>query len=327
MAKKGAFRVSVKNFVSIEDAVNEFLLEKESLNTAEKTIHNYKQSINYFVEAMFCGDYTTHIDEISKQTVEQWKVNQLDEEKRPSTINHYLRDLRVFLYWCMDDERKMIDPSFKIECVKGQAPMPKMFTEEEVQELLFKPTDIYNQYEWRNWAIVNWVIGTGHRAGTICELRVGDIDFINKEIVLRHTKSKRLQTTPLTPELEKQIKIYLKHCRDGCTESDYLFPNLQNEKLTQNALSRSFARYCKRRGVQKTNIHGLRHFFGTSLARRGYSGDKIQALLGHSTYSTTQMYINITAKDLKEDFASVSPLDSIKKADTRCPQFKTKKRT
>lgn len=325
MGKRNTFKVNINKFISIEDAFSEFILEKEGLNTSPKTIHNYKQSVGYFVDDEFLGDYTTNIAEVSRIYVEQWKVTMLDKGKRPTTINHYLRDLRVFLYWCMDDERKFIDPSFKIECVKGQAPMPKIYTDEEVEILLQKPTNIYDQFEWRNWGIVNWVIGTGHRASTICELRLGDIDFINKEISLRHTKSKRLQTTPLTPELEKQIKLYIKTCRDECDENDFLFPNIQNKQLTPTALAHSFAKYCKRRGVEKTNIHGLRHYFGTSLARVGYNGDKIQALLGHSTYSTTQIYINISSKDLKDDFASVSPLDKIKRSDSRSPQFKTKK--
>lgn len=325
MAKGNSFKVSLSTITTFEDAFNEFIMEKEGLNTSQKTIHNYNQSARYFVEYTFNGDYTTNIADLSKVYVESWKHSMLSKGMLPTTINHYLRDLRVFLYWCMEDERKYIDPRYKIECVKGQAPKPKMYSDEEVQVLIQRPLNINNAFEWRNWAIVNWVIGTGHRAQTVCEIKIGDIDFTNKEIHLRHTKSKRLQITPLTPELEKVIKEYIKVCRSECTEDDWLFPNKKQKQLTATALAHSFAKYCHNRGIERTNIHGLRHYFGTSLARVGYSGDKIQALLGHSTYTTTQIYINLATKDLKEDFASVSPLDKLKETSSHKQTFKIKK--
>lgn len=306
-----------KDFISIADAFNEFIDEKETMGLSPKSLRNYKQSIEYFIDFEFDGDSTKPINDVYKIYIEQWKSSMLANKMRITTINHYLRDIRTFLYWCMDDDRAYIEPKYKIDCIKGQEAMPKTHTEDEVEALLEKPTNVRDWVEWRNWAIANWAVGTGNRAQTICNVKICDIDFPNKEIKLRHTKSKKAQIIPLSPMLEGVIKLYIRKCRSDATGDDWLFPNISNEQLTYNALAHSFSKYCKNRGVEHTNIHGLRHYFGTTLARKGFSGEKIQKLLGHSTYSTTQNYIKLANEDLKEDYASYNPLDTIKRTNSR----------
>lgn len=304
-------------FISIKDALDDFVADKETVGLASKTIKNYLQSIDYFVEFEFDGDYNIEVSEISKIFVEQYKASMIKDNMRITTLNHYIRDLRTFLYWCMDDERAYITPAFKIECVKGQEALPKIFTDEEVDIILQKPNNVKDWVEWRNWAISNWAVATGNRAQTICELKIGDIDFNNQEITLRHTKTKKAEVVPLSPALEGVMKLYIRKCRSGCSKDEWLFPNISNEQMTYNALAHSFAKYCKSRGVAHTNIHGLRHYFGTTLTRKGYSGEKLQKLLGHSTYSTTQRYIKLSGKDLKEGYDSYNPLDTIKRSSKR----------
>lgn len=306
-----------KEYISIEQAFDEFIAEKENNGMAEKTIRNYTQSFEYFIVFEFDGDTTKDVNEILKIYVEQWKASMIKEGKRVTTINHYLRDVRTFLYWCMHEDRLYIEPSYKIDVVKGQETLPKIFTDEEVAILIAPPQNVTDWIEWRDWAITNWVVGTGNRAETVCELKIGDIDFKNQQVVLRHTKTKDIQVIPLSSALENVMRTYIRKCRSGCSANDWLFPNISDERLSYNALAHSFSKYCKRRGVERTNIHGLRHYFGTSLARRNFSGEKIQKLLGHSTYNTTQKYIDLVDNDLKEDYASFNPLDSIKRNSTR----------
>ena len=306
-----------KNYVSIEAAFEEFIAEKENAGIAPKTIRNYIQSFEFFIDFEFEGDTSKDINEVLKIYVEQWKASMMQEGKRITTINHYIRDVRTFLYWCMHEDRLYIEPAYKIDTVKGQKTLPKIFTDEEVEILIATPTNVKDWVEWRDWAITNWVVGTGNRAETVCELKIGDIDFKNQQVVLRHTKTKDIQVIPLSHALENVMRTYLRKCRSGCSNNDWLFPNISNERLTYNALAHTFSKYCKSRGVEHTNIHGLRHYFGTSLARRNYSGEKIQKLLGHSTYTTTQNYISLVENDLKEDYATFNPLDTIKRGSTR----------
>lgn len=307
-----------ENYISFKDAFEEFIADKELLNCAEPTIISYSRSYEYFIEFEFDGNDNRDInDENLKIFVQQWVASMQKQKMRTTTINHYLRDIRAFLYWCMHEDRRYIKNSFKIELIKGQEEKPKMFTDEEVEILAAKPHNVKDYVEWRTWAIVNWVLATGNRAGTICELQLGDIDFSSKEITLRHTKSKKVQVAVLADALEPILKEYIKKCRKGCSANDWLFPSVTGEQLTLNALTHSFAKYCKERGVERTNIHGLRHFFATQWIRNGGRGEYLQRALGHSTYDMTQKYIKLVDADLKGDYDKFNPLSSMKRSASR----------
>lgn len=321
MRKKNAIKVLANtDDIMLYEAFDEFIAEKEVVNAAPKTIKNYKQSFEYFMDFEFDGEDIA-ANEIQKIYVQQWVASMIKQKKKATTINHYLRDVRAFLYWCMHEDRQYIQP-FKIETVKGQEPLPKTFTDEEIEILCQKPTNIRDFTEWRTWAIVNWIVATGNRAATVCELQLGDIDFNNKQIYIRRTKNKKAQVLPLTLGLENAIKQYIKKCRSNCNDNDWLFPNISNEQLTYTALASAFTLYCNERGVQRHNLHGLRHYFATYWARNGGSGDKLQLALGHSSYDMTKRYMHLVDRDLKDDFDLFNPLDNMKHNATRKQKVK-----
>jgi integrase/recombinase XerD len=316
--KVGFSNEGSERLVTLAQAFEEFCEDKAANNLAPKTIANYRQSYEYFVASEFddCDD-DFDIKELFKVHIEQWKLSMVDSEMRISTINHYLRDVRAFLYWCMDDDRKSIEPALKIALVKGQESLPKIYTDKEVEVLLQKPINQKDWIEWRTWAIVNWVVGTGNRASTVCNIKIGDLDFQHKEVALRHTKSKEAQKIPMSSGVISVMNEYIKKCRKGCKHNDWLFPSYGNEQLSYEGLAQAFRRYCIERGVGRTSIHGLRHYFATDWIRSGGRGDNLQKLLGHSTYDMTQNYIKLVNKDLKENLDEFNPLDKFRKGSSR----------
>lgn len=304
--------------VTMAAAFEEFCEDKAASNLAKKTIDNYRQSYEYFVSYEFDdGDDNFDIKELHKIYVEQWKKSMLDSGMRISTLNHYLRDVRTFLYWCMNEDRQYIEPAYKISLVKGQESLPKIYTDDEVSILLAKPLTQKDWIEWRTWAIVNWVVGTGNRASTVCNIKIGDLDFNNKEVALTHTKNKQAQKIPMSSGVISVMKEYIRKCRSNCKPQDWLFPNISNQQLSYEGLAIAFRRYCQERGVERTSIHGLRHYFATDWIRRGGRGDNLQKLLGHSTYDMTQNYIKLVNKDLKENLDEFNPLDKFRKGSSR----------
>jgi integrase/recombinase XerD len=267
----------------------------------------------------------------SKTTVEEVNVTHVynlinalkDSGVKPTSINHYLRDCRAFLYWCMDEERSYMK-RFKVSLVEAQEEQVKLFTDDELERLLEKPNKNDSFLTWRTWVIVNWVLATGNRASTICDIRVGDIDFTSKEISLRHTKNKRSQIIPLSPSLEITLKEYIKMWRYDAPEDGWLFPNVCEDKLTTNAQRHSFAKYCKDREVSRTNIHGLRHNFAKGWVRNNGNMFVLQKILGHSTLEMTKKYVRLFSEDIKEDFEKFSPLDTIKRSSKRTQIVKRK---
>ena len=305
-----------KHVVSIGEAFEYFILDKQAKNLSSYSIRNYKQAYECFLHIELDDDDSLDISELYKLYVDQWKATMIQSDMRYATINTFIGNFRVFLNWCMEDERKLIEPRYKVELIKGQEPLPKIFTDDEVEALLKKPSRVSGRnvwFEWRNWGIATWIVGTGTRASTVANVKIGDIDFNNKEIALQHTKNKKAQVLPLGDSLAKAMKEYIKVCRNGCGKGEYLFPDAYSCQLDYFAMAHSFANYCRDRGVEHTNLHGLRHYFATAYARNGGSGDKLQKLLGHSTYGMTQRYLHLVDRDLKDDFADFNALDMIKK--------------
>lgn len=319
--KRTIKRSSEPDVLTLYTAFDEFIIEKEAKNLSLPTIKNYKQTFRIFCEFHnFTED--TLINEIAPTHFYKW-INTLKlTGVKHTSINHYLRDVRCFFYWCMDSNRKYIENSFKIEMIRGQEETVKHFSDEEIEALLEKPRRTEDFVVWRTWCIVNWVLATGCRAATICEVKIGDIDFKRKEIVLAHTKNKKAQIIPLSSSLATLLKEYIKLWRNGANEEEWLFPNIGEEQLTTNALRHSFSRYCKSRGVNKHNIHGLRHNFAKRWLENNGNMFKLQKILGHSTLDMTRRYVRLFAEDVKEDFDKFSPLDSFKKSGKRTQTVK-----
>lgn len=297
--------------VTIVDAFYQFLDDKRAHNLANISIRGYEDSFRYFM-TFFDFDEYTPIHEVTSQLFQQWTIDMLDRDVKPISINRYLRDCKVFVNWCMNNALLFND--VKIDMVKVQEAPIKAFSDEDLFLIMQKPTNQNDFIEWRTWTIINWVLATGNRAATIIDIHIGDIDFKNKEITLRHTKNKKAQVIPLSSKLSAIIKDYIHTWRYGCSAEDFLFPNQANEQLTTGALEHAFTKYCKARGSSKTSIHGLRHSFALNWIRNGGNQFKLQKILGHSTLDMTRRYVALATVDLKDDFDQYSTLDNIVKS-------------
>lgn len=313
-------RSAESEVILLYEVFEEFIVEKEAFNLAPASIKTYKDTFKRFCD-FYQLDKSTTTDEINQHLIFKWIGTMKQQGLSISSINHYLRDIRCFLYWCMDDAREYVD-KFKVQMLAKQEEPPKCFDDDEVIELLEKPRPRESFTTWRMWAIVNWVLGTGNRASTICEVKIGDIDFRKKEIELRHTKNKKAQIIPLSSSLETALKEYIRVWRKGVDDDAYLFCNVGEEKLTTNALRQSFEKYCKDRGATHTSIHGLRHNFAKGWVKNNGNMFVLQKILGHSTLDMTRRYVKLFGEDLKDDFDKYNPLDVIKRKQKRTQNVK-----
>lgn len=153
-----------------------------------------------------------------------------------ASINHYLRDLRTFFNWCYSE--KYIQEKIEFKLIKGQETIQETYTDDELQTLL-KPPYNDNFRAWRSWAIINWILATGNREKTICNIRMCDLDFVQHEILLQETKNKKAQIIPMSCELSFVLARFIRDFRSDASPKDYLFCNVAGEKLTEHALNQS----------------------------------------------------------------------------------------
>lgn len=306
--------------VTLDNAFDMFIEEKKNLNKSQSTISNYEITFRVWTRYLEANDYSMLCKDVDATYVYAFANHQKSETMKQSSINHYIRDIRSFLYWCMDAQ--YINPPFKIQIPTEDEEIPETYTDEEIHALVARPhrRDDNNLVEWRTWAIVNWILATGNRAGTIVEVRLGDLDFSKKgkpEITIRKTKTHKAYIIPMSTALSTVLKEYIKRWRATSDNNAYLFPSIGDEKLSINALKQSVAKYNKMRGVDKTSVHMFRHTFARTWVRGGGDPFRLQKMLGHSTLDMTRHYVNLFSEDLKEGFDEIVPLDNYKKALSR----------
>lgn len=296
---------------TIQKAFDEFVKEKQTLNKSNSTIRNYLLGYRKFItyaESTLEITPDSPIDSITKFHLIDWVEHLQNTVPSLNSVNHYLRDMRAFLYWGM--EKEYIRKPFTVKEVSHQESEFKMFTDKEIQALLEKPDKKDSFSTWRMWAMVNWALATGNRQSTICSIKLEDIDFDSKQIYLRHTKTKRRQYTALTSSLEKVLREYM-HQYD-ISEEEYLFPSttIGASYLTPDAMRLCFRKYCHNRGVARTNFHGLRHNFAKQWLLNKGDIASLQAMMGHTNSTMTMRYVHLFGSDLVEAAEQFNPLQS-----------------
>lgn len=299
----------------LDSAFSQFIREKEIQGRVKETLSSYKVVYNRFCD--YFGDKVEYCGDISVGIFTDWTLAMRQEGLSAASINHNLGCMRAFIYWCMDSGRKYIDEQFKIRLIKAQETPPKDYSLDEVKALLRKPKSKAKFTEYRNWVICNFVIGTGARLGTLVEIRMQDIDLKNGTVFYQHTKNKKLQIANLSPQLVKILQDYINMWRYEVEEDDYLFCNVSGEQLSKAALTQSYREYTHSRGVNKGNIHGLRHTFAREWYLNGGDVVQLSKVLGHSTLAMSEHYMNIYANTAREKFIQCNPLENISRNSTR----------
>lgn len=312
--KRTIKRADVDTRITVKEAFESFILEKEARNLAPKTIQNYQQSFDFFCKYHKIDD-TTLLETIDEKYIYKWISSLKKNDVKPSSINHYLRDIRTFFNWCFAKE---YCTPFAIKEIEAQEESLKLYTDEEIEKLLEKPDRRADYAEWRTYAMIALMTASGARADTTINMKVCDIDFVEKNVIFGKTKNKKYSSVPLSGALETVMKEYIKLWRTTeCTPDSWLFARSDGQKLTYNAARLAFKRYCDRRGVQKHNLHGLRHNFAKNYIKGNGNAMKLQQILGHSSLNTTRRYVKLFTQDLKEDYDDLSLLDNVKKGTSR----------
>ena len=302
--------------ITLDEAFSEFIQQKEAMGLAKDTIRNYNLSYHIFYTYNEF-DNKTEVSAITTNIINKWINHMRKEEIAPSSMNHYLRDIRAFVNFCI--KREYLNTPVEIPQLKQQEELPKFYSEEDIEKLLKKPEVNDTFVEWRMWCIVNFILATGARAATVRNVRVADINFDDRTVNLsNHTKNNEALTVPLSDALGNAVREYTRKWKI----KDYLFPSIEDIQLSDSALRSGYVRYCKAREVEQTNIHGLRHSFARTWIINGGSAFKLQRIMGHKNLSMTNRYVKLFAQDLKTDYESYSALDVIKKKSKRTSQFK-----
>jgi integrase/recombinase XerD len=277
-------------------------VENLSADTLSYYDDSYKLFTGYISDATPCA-------QITNDTVLEFiaYLRERNPEIRDTSINAYLRGVRVILYYFMEEG---FTPNFKIKLIKAEKKIKETYSVAELDRLLKKPNVKTCDFsEYRNWVIVCYLLGTGNRARTLCNVKIGDVDFEAHELKLKAVKNGRQYIIPLSKTLEKALLEYLEY-RQGEVE-DFLFCNSYGQKMGYDTLKTAISRYNNARGVSKTSVHLFRHTFAKNWILSGGDIFRLQKILEHSSIEIVKEYVNMFGTDLQQNFATFNPLDNM----------------
>lgn len=296
---------------TLSDSITKYLESGEyERKLAPDTLKAYRIDLQQFSE--FVGGAWPDRDILSRY------IKHLNQNFASRSVKRKIASVRAFFHELMLNGVLEENPFDKLH-IRIQSPkqLPRIIPGQIVQSLLQSAYDAYNPNRrdiLRDIVVLELLFSTGLRVSELCALTKDTVLLGNHELRLlvrgKGNKERVLQIT--TPELVQLAKTYFYEFQEDIQAHGFILLNKRKNPLSPQAVRRIIQKYLKQIGVNyPITPHMFRHTFATSLLEAGMDIRYIQALLGHSSISTTQIYTHVTTAQqtilLAEKHPSTSP--------------------
>ena len=276
-------------------------------NRSAKTIESYNRYLNRF----FKFAKISSPSELTEDLIRKYRLylNRITDERgqtlKKVTQNYHVIALRAFLKYLSKVGIKSVPPE-KIELAKQDQREVSFLDAKDLERFLEAPKGD-DLRVLRDRAILITLFSTGLRVSELCSLNRNEINIDRGEVAVRG-KGGKVRLVFLSNKAKKTIKDYLNK-RSDVDDALFIqipknarFEKYENLRLTPRSIQRLIKKYSIVAGIVGKRItpHILRHSFATDLLQNGADIRSVQALLGHSNLTTTQIYTHVTDKQLRE---------------------------
>lgn len=286
-------------------------LEFERLYSAQ-TIKAYIIDIHEFVDFLKQNGGFTSYAKVQTLDIRVYLNDLYERSLARTTIARKISSLRMFYQFLVANHVLEDNPFENVALRKHQNHLPEFFYEEEMKVLF---DTAYNQHTklWqRNAALLELLYATGARVAEIVNLRLPQLDF-SKKLVLLRGKGDKERYVPFGKFADHILQRYTQELRQELLtqyqqDHDFVFVNNRGAPLTTAGVSYILSQLMKQSSLNgKIHPHMLRHTFATHLLNHGADMRTVQELLGHVNLSTTQVYTHVTRESLQKNYQNFFP--------------------
>jgi integrase len=203
-------------------------------------------------------------------------------DRKPRTLYRYAQMIKMFMKWYGEPLN-----DFKVKIPKS---LPPYTENDDIAKLLdaVENKKTHKGVIVRDRLLIELALKSGMRRGELASLKVRDIheDFL----VVREGKNNKDRVIPLSQPIILRLKQFI----------DRKKPNVSVFGLKPSTITMKIKSFANKAGLDNSHTHTLRHKYATDLLEHGANIRSVQQLLGHENLSTTQVYLSITDKGIRE---------------------------
>lgn len=268
-------------------------------NFSEQTLRAYGKDLDQLGEYTWTTGSQTPLDELEEASLERYLAWLRRNELADSTIERRIATLRAFYQFLVRKDLRADNPASEISFRDRGRELPTVWSEEEIEaflEVLDTPRDS---------ALFEVLYSTGVRVSELTALDWGD--YSEGERTLRVLgKGDKERVVPVGPPAADALGTYRVTTPDE--PDDPMFVNLRGDRLTARGVRYLVDKYRKECRVSKPlSPHVFRHSCATHMLNRGANLKTVQALLGHTSLSTTQVYTHVSTDQLQKVYDDAHP--------------------
>lgn len=273
-----------------------------------RTLVNYRLALRAFLEwkAERAGGWR----DFTADDFRDYLFALMKQGLKRSTVRLRFAALRSFYKHLVLRRGLARNPLADVQLPKPQRKLPVTLTRAQVDELMELPLRLplpKRSPPWlpaRDAAILETFYSCGLRVSELIGLDVKDVDFTGESVRVRGKGAKE-RIVPLGGPAVAAIQRYR---REAVITNGPLFLSVRKRRITQQAVDLLLRKYIKHSSIPfAISPHKLRHSFATHLLDAGADLRSVQALLGHASLSTTQLYTHVTRERLKQAYDTAHP--------------------
>lgn len=282
------------------DLVREYLTYMQvEKGLARNSLESYGRDLARLKE--WAGAQGKSVESLTRPDLRGWIADLSREGLSPASVSRAVSAARGLFRFLMLDGHIQRHPAEDLNTPQGNAYLPRFLTEEEMERLLAAP-DVSTDEGIRERAMLELLYATGLRVSELVGIKRTDIN-LEAGLIACHGKGSKERRVPIGKSATHWLQQYIGvRARSLKSNSPNLFISGLGAPLTRNFAWAMIKRLAARAHLDHVSPHTLRHSFATHLLQRGADSRSVQALLGHSDISTTQIYTHITDRHMRATY-------------------------
>lgn len=264
-------------------------------NLREKTVEAYERDIKEFQESL---GRINSIGSVKRTHISEFFCYLNSKNNSPITRRRKLTSLRNYFAFLKDEELIETNPAESVSMPRASQKEHSCLTEKEIRRILQEVKRDKTRFRERNYLMMKVLIETGIRINELTSMGIQDADVENMLLKIKRKGGDR-QEIPINKELNLLLSKHVK-ARES---KEPLFVSSYGKAITNRRVGLMFQKYVKKAGIKKHRVsaHTARHSFCSRLLDKGVNLKSIQILAGHKSISTTERYLHIAKKKLRQE--------------------------